>query len=68
MDIKQDIVIQRARELLNKIYLVESSDEYKSVLTVNKIYARPYSGPNFSKELEDLRYALEMLGRGSSDK
>ena len=68
MDIKQDIVVQRARELLNKIDLVDSSDEYKSVWTINWIYARPYSGPNFGKELENLRYALEMLDGDSSDK
>ena len=68
MDVKQDIVVQRARELLDRLDLVASSNEYKSVWVMHQIQMGPYVGPSFGKELENLRYALEMLDGGSSDK
>jgi hypothetical protein len=56
-------VCEAARRLADRLIVVHGDKRYASVWTISQLHVGPYSGPTYTRELDDLDAALAALDK-----
>jgi len=60
-------LVEAAKDLLNKMDLIEADEGFKSVWSLAMIHGQPYTGPTYEMELQELRDSLATKEKKKND-